>query len=211
MSAGAEASDGPLVAHGDARRGNLHGMQARTDDDGWTRQLADHLVAAILEDGAALLRWLDVGLRGGEVVAAALDAGVERVDAVDPDPDAVRGGEERFDRSVVGLRVGTVEDLGGFLGPYDVVVAAGVLPSSTDPVAAMRRMRDVLTYGSTAWAVVWDDGQQVQDPTAAPLTSSDGLAAAAAAADWTGEVRTLEVPAPDGGAARTALVVTTEA
>lgn len=186
-------------------------MQAPHDDDGWTRQLADHLVEAILDDGAALLRWLDVGLGDGALVDAALAAGVERVDAVDPDPAAVRAGEARFDRAVVGLRVGTVEDLGGFLGPYDVVVAGLTLPRTDDPVAAMRRMRDVLTYGSSAWAVVWDDGREVENPTAAPLTSAEGLGAAAGAADWTGDVRTLEVPAPDGGAARTALVVTTEA
>lgn len=164
-------------------------------------QFAARLVAAVLDEGAALLRWLDVGLGEGAVVAAALDAGVERVDAVDPDPAAVEAAGERFDRSVVGLRIGSTHDLAGFIGPYDVVLSSLTLDVTDEAVAAMRAMRELLSYGSSAWVAVREaeDGES----SGPGVAGREELAAVARDAGWTGEVRVVEEPLR-------ALLVTTE-
>lgn len=159
------------------------------DQQQWQDQVARQLVAAALEEGAALLRWLDLGLGDGEAVAAALDAGVERVDAVDPDPDKVAAAGERFDRSVVGLRIGEPAELGGFVGPYDVVLSTMTLDVNADP-GVLDAMHDVLSYGSTAWIAVRERGPA--EPTGVGVAARDELAAAAADAGWTGEVHELQ-------------------
>lgn len=157
----------------------------------WQDAVARRLVATALDDGAALLRWLVVGLGEGAAVDAALDAGVERVDGVDPDPEVVRAAGERFDRAVVGLRIGDAHELGGYVGPYDLVLA----PLSVDvtrPDSALRTVHDVLSYGSRAWVAVRARGD---GGTSGPgVATRDELQEAADAAGWTGSVQELDVP-----------------
>lgn len=167
--------------------------------------VAERLVDAVLDEGAALLRWLDVGVGDGAVVAAALKAGVERVDAVAIDPDAVEAADDRFDRAVVGLRIGTATDLAGFVGPYDVVACSLSLDVREDPVGALEAMRERLTYGSTAWVAVRERTDGVGAGRGA--ASREELTAAAEQAGWTGEVRELDT----GDDGPDVLVVTTEA
>lgn len=174
-----------------------------TDTQQWQTDLAEGLVATVLDEGAALQRWLDVGFGDGAVIEAALEAGVERVDGVDPDPDAVRRAAERFDRSVVGLRIGAASDLAGFIGPYDVAVSALALNLTDDPVATLRAMRDVLSYGSSGWVVVRETVGDQQPGRG--VAGREDLRAVASEAGWTGEVRPLELDLPFP-----ALVVTTE-
>lgn len=145
-------------------------------------------MATALDEGAALLRWLDVGLGTGAAIAAALDAGVERIDAVDPDPERVKAAGERFDRSVVGLRIGEPAELGGFVGPYDVVMSTLTLDVNAEP-EALHAMHEVLTYGSTAWIAVRERG--ADEPTGTGVATREELQAAAEDAGWTGGVREL--------------------
>lgn len=178
-------------------------IDSMDDEQHWQDLVARQLVATALDEGAALLRWLDVGLGNGAAVAAALDAGVERVDAVDPDPEQVAAAGERFDRSVVGLRIGDPAELGGFVGPYDVVLSALTLDVNADP-RALHAMHDVLTYGSTAWIAVRERG--AKQPTGIGVATRDELAEAAADAGWEGEVRELVL---DEDVPFTTLVVST--
>ena len=173
------------------------------DEQHWQDLVARQLVATALDEGAALLRWLDVGLGNGAAVAAALDAGVERIDAVDPDPERVRAAEERFDRSVVGLRIGDPAGLGGFVGPYDVVLCALALDVNGDP-RALRTMHELLSYGSTAWVAVRE--RTADQPAGVGTATREELGDAAAAAGWDGEVRELSV---DAEVPFTTLVVST--
>lgn len=173
------------------------------EEQHWQDLVARRLVATALDEGAALLRWLDVGLGNGAAVAAALAAGVERVDAVDPDPQRIEAAGGRFDRSVVGLRIGDPAGLGGFVGPYDVVLSTLTLDVNADP-EALQAMHEVLSYGSTAWVAVRERG--AGEPSGPGVASRDELAAAAADAGWTGEVAELAVD----DVPFTTLVVSTE-
>lgn len=176
-------------------------MTAQQD---WSDRVARQLVATALDEGAALLRWLDVGFGSGAAIDAALEAGVERVDGVDPDPDNVRAAGDRFDRTVVGLRIGATNELGGFQGPYDVVLSALSVDVTKEP-SAFQNVHDVLSYGSRAWVAVRERTDKEQ---AGPgVASRDELAAAASAAGWTGEVAELDV---DDDVPFTVLVVSTE-
>lgn len=174
------------------------------DAQHWHDLVARQLVATALDEGAALLRWLDVGLGNGAAVAAALEAGVERIDAVDPDPEAITAAGERFDRAVVGLRIGETGDLGGFVGPYDVVMSSLGVDIVAAP-ATLAAIHDVLTYGSRAWIAVRERADD--EPAGIGLATRAELAAAAADAGWTGEVEELEVP---DDVPFTTLVVSTE-
>lgn len=164
-------------------------LGAMDDEQHWQDEVARQLVATALDEGAALLRWLDIGLGDGAAIAAALDAGVERIDAVDPDPQKVRAAEERFDRSVVGLRIGDPAELGGFVGPYDVVLSALTLDIHDSP-QVLHAMHDLLSYGSVAWVALRERGPS--EPAGAGVATRDELATAAAEAGWTGDVRELD-------------------
>lgn len=189
----------------------MHGRVAGWHAGGMTEQqhvhdlVAERLVDAVLEEGAALLRWLDVGVGDGAVVDAALKSGVERVDGVVLDPDVIEAANDRFDRAIVGLRIGTATDLAGFVGPYDVVVSSLTLDVRDNPVGALEAMRERLTYGSRAWVAV----RERTDATGAgPGTATrEELTAAAEQAGWTGEVTELDLD----GDAPDVLVVSTEA
>ncbi len=162
-----------------------------TDAQQWSDLVARQLVATALDEGAALLRWLDVGFGSGAAIDAALEAGVERVDGVDPDPANVRAAGERFDRTVVGLRIGETNDLGGYVGPYDVVLSSLAVDVSAEP-SAMQSVHDVLSYGSRAWVAV---RERTDNEAVGPgVASRDELSEAAAAAGWTGSVEALDVP-----------------
>lgn len=176
-------------------------MTAQQD---WSDTVARQLVTTALDEGAALLRWLDVGFGSGAAIDAALEAGVERIDGVDPDPEKVRAAGERFDRTVVGLRIGAVADLGGYVGPYDVVLSSLAVDVTAEP-SALQSVHDVISYGSRAWVAVRERTDKEQ---AGPgVASRDELAEAAAAAGWTGEVTELDVP---DDVPFTVLVVSTE-
>jgi hypothetical protein len=206
-----------------------------TDTQHWSDLVARQLVATALDEGAALLRWLDVGFGSGAGIAAALEAGVERVDGVDPDPDNVRAAGERFDRTVVGLRIGEIHQLGGYVGPYDVVLSSLAVDVTAEPSgigeihqlggyvgpydvvlsslavdvtaepSALQSVHEVLSYGSRAWVALRE--RAANEPAGPGAASRDELAAAATAAGWTGEVGDLAVP---GEVPFTVLVVSTE-
>lgn len=175
-----------------------------TPQQQWSDLVAQQLVATALDEGAALLRWLDVGFGSGAAIAAALDAGVERVDGVDPDPANVKAAGERFDRTVVGLRIGETNDLGGYVGPYDVVLSSMAVDVTAEP-SALQSVHDVLSYGSRAWVALRE--RTDKEPTGPGVASRDELAEAAAAAGWTGSVDELDVP---DDVPFTVLVVSTE-
>lgn len=157
-----------------------------------------------LDEGAALLRWLDVGFGSGAAIDAALEAGVERIDGVDPSPDNVRAAGERFDRTVVGLRIGTTNELGGYVGPYDVVLSSLAVDVTASPTM-FTAVHDVISYGSRAWVAVRERTDKEQPGPG--VASRDELADAAKAAGWTGEVAELDVP---DEVPFTVLVVSTE-
>ncbi len=175
-----------------------------TDAQHWSDLVARQLVATALDEGAALLRWLDVGFDSGAAIDAALEAGVERVDGVDPDPAKVRAAGERFDRTVVGLRIGETNELGGFVGPYDVVLSSLAVDVTAEP-SAMQSVHDVLSYGSRAWVAVRE--RTDKEPAGPGVASREELTEAAAAAGWTGGVAELDVP---DDVPFTVLVVSTE-
>lgn len=175
-----------------------------TDTQHWSDLVARQLVATALDEGAALLRWLDVGFGSGAGIAAALEAGVERVDGVDADPDNVRAAGERFDRTVVGLRIGDTHRLGGYVGPYDVVLSSLAVDVTAEP-SALQSVHDVLSYGSRAWVALRE--RATNEPAGPGAASREELTAAAAAAGWTGEVGDLTVP---DEVPFTVLVVSTE-
>ena len=160
-------------------------------------------MATALDEGAALLRWLDVGFGNGAAIDAALEAGVERVDGVDPDPANVEAAGERFDRTVVGLRIGETNELGGYVGPYDVVLSSLAVDITAEP-SALQSVHDVLSYGSRAWVALRERADN--EPPGPGVAARDELADAAAAAGWTGEVDVLEVD----DVPFTVLVVSTE-
>jgi hypothetical protein len=175
-----------------------------TDTQHWSDLVARQLVATALDEGAALLRWLDVGFGSGAGIDAALEAGVERVDGVDPDPDNVRAAGERFDRTVVGLRIGDTHRLGGYVGPYDVVLSSLAVDVTAEP-SALQSVHEVLSYGSRAWVAL---RERTPNESAGPgAASREELEVAAAAAGWTGEVDELDVP---DEVPFTVLVVSTE-
>ena len=161
-------------------------------------------MTAALDEGAALLRWLDVGFGSGAAIDAALEAGVERIDGVDPDPEKVRAAGDRFDRTVVGLRIGATNDLGGYVGPYDVVLSSMAADVTAEPTM-FTSVHDVISYGSRAWVAVRE--RTDNEPAGPGVASRDELAEAARAAGWTGEVDELDLP---DEVPFTVLVVSTE-
>ena len=148
-----------------------------TEQQQWQDQVARALVATALDEGAALLRWLDVGFGSGAAIDAALEAGVERVDGVDPDPANVKAAGERFDRTVVGLRIGETNQLGGYVGPYDVVLSSLAVDVTAEP-SAMQSVHDVLSYGSRAWVALREAADK--EPAGPGVASREELAEAAA-------------------------------
>lgn len=180
----------------------------------WSRILAADLVESVLRAGAAPGRWLDVGCGTGVVTAAALEAGVAHVTAVDPSPAFIAGVAQRFE----GQPVQVVQADGEHLpdGPFDAAVMCLALNFTPDPVATLRAISAALDPDGYGIVAVWDYDDErsflyrchaaiervlghrsPQDERSGfAVCTVEGLQEAARQAGWTGAVSTVDVPTP---------------
>ena len=97
-----------------------------TGSHGSTRGCLELLERAL--DGGAAPRALDVGCGSGILAIAAVRLGVDRVDAIDVDPDAVAATEENARRNAVADRVrASVAAIDAWAGPPAPLVLANLL------------------------------------------------------------------------------------
>lgn len=181
----------------------------------WSRVLAGELVRHALEAGGGRERWLDVGCGTGSVVAAALEAGVSQVEAVEPSPAFVAAAQARFAGRPVRVQQADATTLPA--GPFDVVTANLVVNFTPDPVASLEAAAAVLGPHGVGAVSVWDlssprsflarfwaAAERVRGGTPDPadergsftVCDARGLQEAARAAGWAGPVVGVEVPTP---------------
>jgi SAM-dependent methyltransferase len=112
-------------------------------------------IAALLKKfiPARRSRVLEIGCATGGLLSALKDEGFTNVHGLDPSPACAETASRLYGISVF---TGTVFDMPGNTGVYDVVIAVGVLEHVEAARQALRRIGDILAPGGLVYAEVPD-------------------------------------------------------